>query len=115
MERIWIYYYSFLLLVLLAGLAYFILQGISHSAAIREHHIGTNLTKVGNRCIVTWLGGWDFDSFYTNVTVNDVNVGHPEPSTVIYNDTCKDLVVKMHDKAVHYDMELYRYNHTGSV
>ena len=114
MEPIWIYYYSFLGIVLIVALTYYFLLGIAVNS-IGEHYIGVNLTKTGNICKITWLGGWDFDSFYTNVTVNGVNKGHPSPMTVIYNDTCKDLVVKMHDKAVHSDIELYRYNHTRGI
>lgn len=112
MDTIW--YYYIVLVGLLTGI---IIHGVilyaSSTAPIREHYIGVNLTKHDGNCIVTWLGGWDFDSFYTNVTVNGENKGHPSPMTEIYNDTCKDIVVTMHDKAVRTDVELYRYNSSG--
>jgi hypothetical protein len=113
MEKIWFYYYSFLLMVLIVALTYYFLLWVSNDPYSTEHFISVNLTKINDTCRIIWLGGWDFDSFYTNVTVNGVNMGHPRPFTVIYNDTCQDIVVKMHDKSIHYDVELYRYNHTG--
>ncbi len=115
MERIWIYYYLFLLLALVAGIGYYIVTGMSHRVPVNEHPIGVNLTKESGICKITWLGGWDFDSFYNNVTVNDVNVGHPTPMTIIYNDTCKPITVRMYDRSVRTDIELYRYNNSGVV
>lgn len=114
METIFIYYYVFLAAILLIGIGYYIIPPM-FSGPNEEHYIAVNLTKQNDTCKVTWLGGWDFDSFYTNVTVNGVNHGHPKPMTVIFNETCKNIVVKMHDKAVHTDIELYRYNHTGGT
>ena len=115
MEQIYIYYYSFLLMILLAGIGYYLLSGISSNYQYYEHYIGVNLTKDNNTCKLIWLGGWDYESFYTNVTVNGVNVGHPAPWTTIYNDTCKDLVVKMYEKPTKYYQTVFRYNHTGGI
>jgi len=117
MERLWVYYYTFLLVVLIGGVAYYTIPGVISSmrATSQEHHIGVNFTKINNTCRIIWLGGWDFDSLYSNVTVNGVNVGHPKPVTTIYNDTCKDLTVKMHDKTVDFYWTVYQYNHTGGI
>lgn len=113
MEKIWFYYYSILLMLVIAAGLYYFIVGVANHAKLTEHHIGVNMTKNNDTCRVVWLGGWDFDSFYGNVTVNGINVGHPAPITEIYNDTCKNITVLMYDKAVHTDVELYRYNHTG--
>lgn len=112
MDRLWACYYLFLLFVFVIGIGYYLLPNFNESAKVREHFIGVNLTKVNNTCRLTWLGGWDFDSFYSNVTVNGVNKGHPAPQQVISNETCRDIVVEMYDRAIQTDVELYRYNHT---
>jgi hypothetical protein len=115
MNTIWVYYYGFLMAALVVAATYYLMFGIIGNPNSSEHYIGVNLTKHDSNCRITWLGGWDFDSFYTNVTVNGVNVGHPSPMTVIYNDTCKDVVVKMHDRVVRSDIELYSYNNSGGM
>lgn len=106
-------YFAVLLGVLVLGFGYYTMPAVMYNPDSTSHYIGVNLTKHDGKCRVTWLGGWDFDSFYTNVTVNGVNKGHPLPRTVIYDDICQNITVKMHDKAVHTDMPLYQYNHTG--
>jgi hypothetical protein len=115
MEKLWVYYYSILLILFTAGMGYYAITGVTNRIPPNEHPIGINLTKENNTCRITWLGGWDFDSFYTNVTVNGVNAGHPVPNTVIYNDTCQNVSVKMYDRSVHSDIELYRYKHIRGV
>jgi hypothetical protein len=115
MEKVWVYYYLFLAGLIVAAVLFEIVISIANTAKVSEHYIGVNLTKTNGTCKVIWLGGWDFDSFYGNVTVNGVNAGHPRPVTEIFNETCKDIVVLMYDRAVKTDIELYRYNHTGVV
>ena len=106
------YYYGGLVALIIAAIFYYLVIGSIKSSSVAEHPIGVNLTKENGTCIVRWLGGWDFDSFYGNVRVNGINKGHPKPMTVIYNGTCKDLLVTMYDRAVQTDVVLYRYNHT---
>lgn len=115
MEKIWMYYYLSLAAILAAGFGYYAYIGIHKHASLAEHPIAVNLTKENGTCRLTWLGGWDFDSFYTNVTVNGVNIGHPWPMSVIYEGVCKDIVVKMFDRSVRSDILLYRYNHTRAT
>jgi hypothetical protein len=115
METLWVCYYVFLALALGAAIGYYFFVSVANNPGSQEHFIGVNMTKDNGICRVTWLGGWDFDSFYTNVTVNGVNVGHPSPMTVIYNGVCKNITVMMHDKAVHSDIELYHYTHNGAI
>lgn len=114
MERVWLYYYLFLLAVLISAVIYHFAAGLAAQAEFREHFIRVNLTKTNDTCRLTWIGGWDFDSFYANVTVNNVSVGHPQSMTTIYNDTCKNLTVRAYDKSVHTDEVLYRYR-TGAT
>lgn len=113
METFLVYYYSFLALLIGGAIGYYFILMVQNDPGSQEHYIGVNLTKNNGSCIITWLGGWDFDSIYTNVTVNGVNKGHPSPMTIIYNGTCQnDILVEMYDRTVRSDRELYRYNAT---
>ena len=108
-------YYTLIFGMFIFSLLYYTLPHAKDRSYSEEHYIGVNLTKHGdNQCRVTWLGGWDFDSFYTNVSVNGVNVGHPHPMNVIYDDDCRNITVTMYDKAVHTDVKLYEYIHKGA-
>lgn len=111
MEDIYKIYYIGLVVVLVLGLAFYTIpRGQTYA-----HPLGVNLTKDNGTCKVLWLGGIDYDSFYTNVTVNDVNVGHPFPVSEIYNGPCGNITVKAYDKAVRSYIQIYHYNGSGGI
>ena len=109
------YYYIALALILFSGIGYYIVTGLFHSYPTSANPIAVNLTKINNTCKIVWLGGIDFDSFYTNVTINSVNIGHPKPMETIYAGFCKNITIEMYDKAVQSYRMLYTYNTTGGM
>ncbi len=109
MEQNWIIYYIVLVFVLVAGIGYYALPPLLHNDRSEEHYIGVNVSRNNGTCKITWLGGWDYESFYTNVTVNGENIGHPAAYDVIYNGPCQNFTVSARDKSVHTDVPIYMH------
>jgi hypothetical protein len=75
-----------------------------------EHFIGANVTKIGNRCVCTFLGGWDYDSFFGDIRIDNVSVGHVNPRTVLYDGECKNITIEGYEKSVQTYVVIFRYS-----
>ena len=108
-ETKFIVWYLLCALMLVAGLGIPYLLGQSRPQS-DEHYMGTNLTRVNDsHCTVTWLGGWDYDSFIQEIRVNNVSMGHPLPYSVIYSGNCGNIRVEAYDKTVKSYLEIANY------
>ncbi len=111
-EPKYVYYYGLLFLILVVGLGYQFINSRINSESLEEHYIGTNMTRMNDtHCVVTFLGGWDYESFVGDIRVNGKSVGHIKPYTVIHDGDCIPVKVEMYDRAV--QSYLVIANYTG--
>lgn len=109
-------YYLFLAGLLVFGIAMQVIYGnIKASAERSEHFMGVNHSHVNDtHCSVTWLGGWDYESFIGDVRVNNVSKGHVPAYTEIWRGNCSEPVrVEMYERSARSYLTIY--NHSGGV
>lgn len=100
-------YYLLLSLVLVAGIGIQLIpQGHSE-----EHYIGANTTSANGYCITTWMGGWDYDSFFSDIYVNGVNIGHASPYKIVYNGPCRNITITAYNKPLQSEVVVYNYKY----
>lgn len=108
-------FYIVMAFVLIIGLGIQLVPRVAPPS--QEHYIGANMTITNNTytCTCTWLGGWDYDSFFGDILVNGVNVGHVPFGTILYKGKCKNITVEAYERSVQSYVTVYRYIYTGEV
>lgn len=99
-------YYLFLAIVLVVGIAIQI-----KLPAGEEHYLGANTTRNESNCTTTFMGGWDYDSFFGDVRVNNISFGHIPAGTVVYDGPCKNVTITSYAKPVHSYVVVYSYKY----
>jgi len=94
-------YFVFLVCALLLGIY------LSMPHHMTPKYLGINVTQIDNNtCRYTWLGGVDYDSFVGDLSVDNVNAGHPIVGSVIHTGDCNSTV-RMYMKDVQSYVQLY--------
>jgi hypothetical protein len=107
----YIVWYILLALALIVGIGIQISPKVLVSSN-EEHYIGANVTRINNTCTCTWLSGWDYDSFFDDIKINNVSVGHPPVGTILYQGPCKNITIQSYEKSVRTYVTVFRYDYT---